>query len=122
MKRLGWVLPLVLVAAGCGDDTLPALPDLSVIGAVDFSGQTPPDFTGVTPPDFTGMVVDLTQPPPPPDLSTPPPPTPDLAVAPPDLTGLCGVPGAPCCNGSMCNGGGCCENAVCVGMPPGAAR
>src|SRR5687768_16923123 len=31
----------------------------------------------------------------------------------------CGRPGAPCCPGNLCNGGGCCAGCMCVA--PGAA-
>src|SRR4051812_41197359 len=117
MKRVGLLLPFALILAGCGgDDVLPGPPDFT--GNPDFSMQPPPpDLTVIGPgPDFTGLILDFTVLP---DFTVVLPPMPDIFVPPADLTGICGVPGAPCCMGGVCNGGGCCENALCVG--PGNA-
>lgn len=60
------------------------------------------------PPDLT-IMQDFAQPPPP-----------DLAPPPPDLAGLCGVAGAPCCNGA-CGNGECCSGGLCSG-PGGGCK
>jgi hypothetical protein len=39
----------------------------------------------------------------------------DVTLIGPDASAACGSPGQPCCDGTLCGGGGCCVRCQCVG-------